>query len=255
MRIAPRLALSSALVVAALLIAGCSASSGEQPPGDQPGAQDPTSSADPGDPGAGDTPAEDEIEAAWLDDGRMFAIVTWGSSTCVPMVDEVSADGQKVAVSLVNATAAEGEEKACTSDLTARASIGATPADVDPTREVEFTVANGDLVDDVDLDGNAALTGTPGESTSTEPSAGWFDDDGIVLLTWGSSTCPPIVDDIERTDAGATVTFATEDGVCTMDLAPRATILGVGDHDDDEGDFVLKLVGGGLDGTVEVLQG
>src|SRR5690606_29565730 len=97
--------------------------------------------------------------------------------------------------------------------------------------------------------------GTPGDATDYLPSAGWFDDEGIVLLTWGSSTCPPVVENVDVQDAGATVTFATEDGACTMDMVPRATLLGMtGDVDDDE-DFVLTLVGGNLDGTVNVLRG
>lgn len=243
---------ASTLFAAALLVAGCAGS---------PGATPPTSSATPDDSASAPAPpAEDDIEAAWLDDGRMFAIVTWGSSTCVPVVDEVTADGQKVTVSLVDPPSSDGEEKACTADLAARASVGGIPEGVDPTKDVEFVVTVGDVTDDVDLDGNSALTGTPGSSTEYAPSAGWFDDDGAVLLTWGSSTCPPIVESVEEQQGGATVTFATEDGVCTMDMVPRATVLGFGDDDGDDddaddGEFVLTLVGGNLDGTVSVIKG
>ncbi|MGO2746802.1 hypothetical protein [Microbacterium sp.] len=245
---ASRLALSaSAALAAALLLVGCTGSSGDQPP---------TSSASPDDSGnSTDIGDADDIEAAWLDDGRMFALVTWGSSTCVPIIDDISADGQKVTVSLVDAPNADGTEKACTADLAQRASVGGLPEGVDPTKDVEFLVTLGDITDDVDLDGNTALTGIPGESTDYTPSAGWFDDEGIVLLTWGSSSCPPIVENLDVQDAGATVTFTTEDGPCTMDMAPRATLLGFdGDFDDDE-DFTLTLVGDNLDGKVNVLEG
>lgn len=246
-----RLALSSAAALAAaLLVVGCTAS---------PGGQQPTSSTAPDDSGSTTAPKiDDDVEAAWLDDGRMFAIVTWGSSTCVPVVDEVSAEGQTVTVMLIDAPAEdEGTEKACTADLAPRASLGAVPEGVDPTQDVEFIVTAGDSTDDVDLDGNAALTGIPGQSTEFEPSAGWFDDDGIVLLTWGSSGCPPIVEGVERDGTGATVTFKTEDRVCTMDMAPRATVIALGDDDDDVDDddeFTLTLVGDNLDGTVSVIR-
>jgi hypothetical protein len=185
----------------------------------------------------------------------MFSIVTWGSSSCVPIVDEISAEGQKVTLSLIDAPNDDGTERVCTADFAPRASIGGLPAGVDPTKDVEFVVTLGEITEDVELDGNAALTGTPGDATDYLPSAGWFDDEGIVLVTWGSSTCPPVVENVEVQDAGATVTFATEVGACTMDMVPRATLLGMtGDVDDDE-DFVLTLVGGNLDAAVNVLRG
>ncbi|MGO2931814.1 hypothetical protein [Microbacterium sp.] len=246
---------SAAALAAALLIVGCAGSSGDQTP---------TSSPSPDTSTHTDAPIlGDDVEAAWLDEGRMFAILTWGSSTCVPVVDEVSAEGQTVTVSLVDAPSSDGTERACTMDLAPRASVGAIPEGVDPTRDVEFIVTAGADTDDVDLDGNATLTGTPGDATDYEPSAGWFDDDGIVLLTWGSSGCLPIVEGVDVQGGGATVTFATEDRACTMDMAPRATIIGLDDNDDhddvdddrDENEFVLTLVGDNLDGTVTVRRG
>lgn len=214
----------------------------------------------PDDSAGTSSPAGDDVEAAWLDDGRMFAIVTWGSSTCVPVVDEVSAEGQTITVALVDApgdggTEDEGAERACTADLAPRASIGAVPEGVEPADDVEVIVTIDDETFDVELDGNAGLTGIPGDGTGYEPSAGWFDDDGIVLLTWGSSGCPPIVEDVAQEDSGATVTFTTEDRVCTMDMAPRTTVITVDDDVDDDGDFTLTLVGDNLDGVVDVIRG
>jgi hypothetical protein len=239
-----RLALSAAAALtAALLLTACASS---------PGEQSPTSSATPDGSGASTAPGDDhdDIEAAWLDDGRMFALVTWGSSTCVPTIGDVTADGQRVAVELLDVPA----DQVCTADLAPRASVGALPERVDPTKDVEFTVTLAGVTDDDDLDGNPALTGLPGQSTEFESSAGWFDDEGIVLLTWGSSSCPPIVEGVEEASGGATVTFTTEDRACTMDMAPRATVLGVSETDDDA-DFTLTLVGDNLDGTVNVLRG
>lgn len=240
---------ASTALAAALLVAGCAPS---------PGSPAPTSTSTSDDGGSSTAPTGDDVEAAWLDDGRMFAIVTWGSSTCVPIVDDVTGDGQTVTVSLVDPPSSDDAEKACTADLAPRASVAGIPEGVDPTQDVEFIVTVGDITDDVDLDGNATLAGTPGSPTDYAPSAGWFDDEGAVLLTWGSSSCPPIVESIEEQAGGATVTFATEDGICTMDMAPRATVLAFSDDDDlndDDGEFVLTLVGGNLDATVPVLKG
>ncbi|UNK70379.1 hypothetical protein [Microbacterium sp. H1-D42] len=234
-----RLALSAlAIAGAALLVAGCTAT---------PGAVAPTSKADGGKtttpPGA--DPNLNEVEAAWLDGGRGIAVVTWGSSTCVPVVESVQADGQTISVTLVN-----GTEKACTGDLVPRAAFVGVPDGVDVTKEVELAVAYGARSADVDVDG---LAEAPQGSSEQTPSAGWFEDGGIALLTWGSSTCPPIISDLEQSDAGATVTFKSTDRVCTMDLAPRVTtILLPKEHED--GPFELTLVGDNLDGKVAVLD-
>lgn len=190
----------------------------------------------------------------------MFAVVTWGSSSCVPTVGAVTANGQTVSVELDDGD----EDQACTEDLGPRASLGALPEGVDPTQDVELVVTLGDVTDDVDLDGNPAFTAN---APGTDPSAGWFDDGSLVLLTWGSSTCTPIVEDVESSGRTGTVTFTTEDRVCTMDMAPRATIISFGDldgdvddddsdDDDQDGDaFALTLVGDGLDATISVVEG
>ncbi|MGW9159711.1 hypothetical protein [Microbacterium sp. NPDC055665] len=227
------------LVAAAFLVAGCTAG---------PGSETPTSSPAPS---AGNVDDQNDMEGALLDEGRMFAVVTLGSSTCVPQVDRVTAEGQTVTVTLVDPDA---ESAPCTKDLAPRASIGALPDGVDPKTDITLNVTYGDLTDDVDLNGDPAATGTPGTSTEYLPSAGWFDDNGLVLLTWGSSTCVPVVESLEGAGNAGTATFATdEEQVCTMDMGPRATMLAFGDDTvKDDGTFTLTLVGGGLDGTVEV---
>ncbi|WP_309103852.1 hypothetical protein [Microbacterium sp.] len=227
----------SALAVTALLMVGCTSS---------PGAEAPTSSDSPAPSGASDD--TNEIDATLLDDGRMFAVVTWGSSTCVPDVDAVEAEGQNVGVTLVDGDA----DQACTADMAPRASIGAFPEGVDPTQPITLDVTYGDVADDVDLDGQPGLSGTPGSPTEFQPSAGWISDGALVLLTWGSSTCPPVVESVEGTGGSGTVTFTTENGMCTMDMAPRATILSFGEGVDEEG-FTLTLEGGNLDGTVNMI--
>lgn len=234
------LASAVGLIAAALLVAGCTAGPGSDAPSSSPA------------PGAGDVDDQNDFEGALLDDGRMFAVITVGSSTCVPQVDEVTAEGQTVTVTLVDP---EGESpRPCTKDLAPRASIGALPEGVDPKSDITLNVTYGDLTDDVDIDGDPAATGTPGSTTEFQPSAGWFDDGGLVLLTWGSSSCLPQIESLEGSGNAGTATFVTdEDQVCTMDMAPRATLLAFGDDTvDDDGTFTLTLVGGGLDGTVEV---
>lgn len=226
-------------LAAALLLAGCTVGPGA-------GAGETTSDPSAG-PGASDE--FDDMEGTILDDGRAFAVVTWGSSTCIPLVDEVSADGQKVSVTLVDSDA----DQVCTADMAQRASVGTLPEGVDPTAEITLAVTYGELQDDVDLEGDAAFTGTPGSPTEYTPSAGWFDDSSLVLLTWGSSGCPPVVDSVEGSGNTGTVTFATDpEQMCTMDMAPRATILSFDDDAIDDEDFTLTLVGDSLDGTVQV---
>ena len=235
-----RLVAALSTLAAALLIAGCTVG---------PGATAPESTSDPSS-GPGQDDDFDDIEGTLLDDGRMFAVVTWGSSTCVPQVDEVSAEGQTVIVSVVDVEAADA---VCTADMAQRASVGALPDGVDPTQDITLRVTYGDVSDDVDLDGDPDASGTPGQSTEYAPSAGWFEDGGLVLLTWGSSGCPPVVESLEASGAAGTATFVTDDDqVCTMDMAPRATILAFGDDEVEDDGFVLTLQGGGLSGTVQV---
>lgn len=241
-----RLLTSAAGIIAAgLLIVGCTGT---------PGSGAPTSSSAPsaGSEAATDDDADD-IEGALLDDGVMFAVITTGSSTCVPQVGEVSADGQTVTVTLVDPEGDDGEAAACTKDLVPRASLGELPAGVDPTAEITLQVTYGDLRDDVELDGDPQATGTSGLDSGT-PSAAWFDDGGLVLLSWGSSGCAPVVESLEASATAGMVTFVTDDEqICTMDMAPRATVLDFGDDVvDDDVPFTLTLVGGGLDGTLQV---
>lgn len=237
----------SALALAAVVLsaAGCAASPASPAPTSTAGS--PSSSVGSDD---GASPAErsaDDIEAAWLDDGRAIGLVTWGSSTCRPHVEDVQTDGQSIAV-----TMGDSDQQACTNDLVPRAVLAMLPEGVDVTKDIDVRVTHGDRTADVDLDG---LDAAPQGAGDQQPSAGWFDDGGIVLLTWGSSSCPPVVQDVAMTDAGATVTFndfETADRVCTMDFAPRATAITLPEEHDDDAPFTLTLVGDNLDGEVPV---
>ncbi|MBO9625222.1 MAG: hypothetical protein J7484_02475 [Microbacterium sp.] len=234
-----RLAAALSALAAVALIAGCTST---------PGSSAPTSSASPD--STASTGPSDDMEGALLDDGRMFAVVTSGSSTCIPQVESATAEGQTISVTL---TDGDDAGTVCTADYAPRASVGAVPEGVDPTKEITLKVTYGDVSDTVDLDGDPAFTGVPGTSTEYTPSAGWVDDGTLVLLTWGSSSCPPAVVSLDGSGATGTVSFLTDESkVCTMDMAPRATLLAFGDDKVADDGFMLTLVGGGLDGTVAV---
>lgn len=230
------IAAAAVLASAVLVLAGCATAPATPAPSPVP--TDAPQTTDP---------QPDDIDAAWLDNGRMIAVITWGSSSvdCTPQAADVTADGQNVTV-----TMAEPEGTVpCTADFTARATPVALPAGVDPTKEITVTVAMGDQKFDTDLDGAKGVTGVPGEPTDYLPSAGWFDDNGLVLLTWGSGNCRPIVKDIAETADTLTVTFTPNEGACTRDMVPRTTVLQATNDDIT----TLTLVGDNLDGTVTIL--
>lgn len=193
-------------------------------------------------------PTQDaEVSAAWLDNGRMIGLVTLGSSTCVPTAGEVSYADGVLEVELVEPAGA----MACTDDLAPRATVVAVPEGVDPAQELEIRVTGDGYAGDTDLDGVAGLD--PSGETDYLPSAGWADDDGrFVILSWGSSTCVPVLESTEVTSpTEVTVTFATPpaDQVCTMDMAPRGAVAHVPDDSalDDDAEVFAILTGGEFD--------
>ena len=191
-------------------------------------------------PSTGET-TEAEIGAAWLDDGRILGLVTMGSSTCIPAADEAAlqADGS-LAVTLVEPDA----DTACTSDLVPRVTLVEVPEDVDPAEDLAITVTGDGYSGSAELDGVEGLAG--GGTTDLLPSAGWTETDGqFVLLTWGSPSCAPVIAEVAASGpAEVTVTFETPpaDQVCTMDMAPRATVAVV-DGLEESSDVSLVLAG------------
>ena len=139
-------------------------------------------------------------------------------------------------------------DTACTADLAPRVSLVGVPEDVDPTQDLEIEVTGDGWAGDTELGGVADLGG--GGETDYLPSAGWTDVDGqFVVLTWGSSSCAPVIENTEATSATEiTVTFATPpaDQVCTMDMAPRAVVTSVLEAEDDADMFAI-LTGGEFD--------
>lgn len=174
--------------------------------------------------------AEIEIDAAWLDGGRMIGVITQGSSTCVPMAGEATYEAGVLSVEFE-----EPADTACTADYAPRVTLVGVPEGVDPTQDLEIRVTGDGYTGSDDLDGAPGLAA--GGSTDYLPSAGWTDTDGqFIILTWGSSSCPPLVEDVAATTpTEVLVTFAepAADQVCTMDMAPRATLAYVDGTDDD----------------------
>ena len=232
----------AALLAASLVLSGCATA--EDP------APELTAEAEgtPGDDVGGD------LAAARLDGGRMFAVVTWGSSSCPPIVDSATVEDETEEQTVSVTLADPPGDQPCTADMGPRASLGAFPEGVDPTKDVELLVEYDDLRGAVDLPADEDFTAAPTSETDFEPSAAWFDDRGIVLLTWGSSTCAPTATDVEQTASGATVTLSVPDGPCTLDMAPRATLIALAD-DARAADFALVLSGAEFDDTVDVLGG
>lgn len=185
----------------------------------------------------------------------MVAIVTRGRSGRAPLATEVKVDDETVHVTLEE----QGSEASAPSrridgaEGVDRASLIGVPERIDPHRDLTLLVTMGGSTSEVRLLADPGLTGTPGRTTEYEPTAGWYDERALVLLTWGSSSCPPIIGSIEGQRTAGTVTFVREDRPCTMDMAPRATIIEFREFPvvpDDR--FTLTLVGDNLDATVAV---
>jgi len=202
----------------------------------------------------GPVTAADQIgNAAWLDGGQGAAVVSLGSSSCVPKAGEVIGSGQTITANFAPLPA----DTVCTSDLAARASYLPIPDGIDPQQNVVIIAAGG-LTGSVELPG-VSTVGAPAEHA---PSAGWVEggntmegvgDGSFAFLTWGSSTCPPTVKSITATsDSAVTVTLeASTSTPCTMDIAPR---VGLGEVPASvTGDAVTVTFAGAVTGTTQML--
>lgn len=194
-------------------------------------------------PGAGSVEQID-VMGAWLDGGRMIGIVTEGSSSCVPTVGEVSLDGATLDVVLEDPAG----DTPCTRDLVPRVSLVTLPEGLDPTLDLSVAVTGPGYEGTLDLPGVPGLDPSAAAPEEGTPSAGWTSENGeFIVLTYGSSSCLPIIENAAKTGGTeVTVTFAEPpaDQVCTMDFAPRGT-LAFADGLADQPNVTLKLTGGG----------
>lgn len=185
------------------LLVGCATGVGSAP------------SDGPSDAAPSGAPAE--VQAGWLDAGRGMAIVTFGSSSCVPVAADPKLTGTTLTVELVDVT--DGQ---CTRDMAPRATYVGLPGGIDPMQNIDVVVT-GTVAGSTSL---AGLTSPPAPLDEFLPSAGWVGDDRVAILTWGSSGCRPEVEAVAPADQGAAVTFVEPpaDQICTMDMAPRVTL-------------------------------
>ncbi|MDJ1113847.1 hypothetical protein [Microbacterium dauci] len=219
--------LTAALGGTLLLIAALTGCATPAAPGDAPSSV----------PDGGAPPLSDwEVDAAWLNGGSMIALVTYGSSSCVPTLVDAKADAGVLVVELADANA-----NGCTDDLVPRPLAVPVPSGIDASAEVEVQVSMGEAYADVDLD---PYTAGPVEEFT--PSAGWLDDDAVAILTWGSSSCVPVIEDVSVPSAASVVVrFAKPDleQVCTMDMAPQLTVAMLPEGADVDDTATLTLGG------------
>lgn len=184
------------------------------------------------------SPAGD-VSAAWLDAGRAIAVVTSGSSSCVPTVggEPLIADGA-LTVDLVEPT-----QQPCTRDMAPRATLVTLPVGTDPGAALTVKVT-GAAEGETTL---AALADVPTPPDDFAPSAGWVSASLVAIVTYGSSSCVPTVESVSSDGGEVAVRFATPpaDQVCTMDYAPRVTLADVGAEAGD-GPVSLVLSGGNV---------
>jgi hypothetical protein len=205
--------LAGALLLIAGVLAGCATGA----PGAAPTAtptSEPTATA----------VEQVDVQAGWLDGGAMVGVVVSGSSSCLPMADATSYADGVMSVSLIDPVDAP-----CTRDLVPRGIAVPTPAGVDASADLRVEVTGAGYA------GTAEIAAAPGlvpggGLESGEPSAGWIAPDAFVVLTWGSSSCRPQVEDAAVTGpAEIAVGFVAPpaDQVCTADFGPRVTVVPV----------------------------
>ncbi|GAA2076491.1 hypothetical protein [Microbacterium hatanonis] len=211
-----------------------------------PGSSSGTPAASPSDDAS--APADADIDAAWLGGGTMIAVLTRGSSTCVPVASDVAYADGVLTVELADPPA----DQACTRDYVLRAFAVVVPEGVDPAEDLEIAVSGTEASGSTELAGVAGLVPSDGLEDGGVPTAGWSSADGVfALLTWGSSGCPPVVQDALVSAPGEiTVTLAESpaDRICTSDFAPRVTLGEVPGIESDTA-YELVLQGDGLEGT------
>lgn len=210
------------------------------------GAASAPSSSSP--PDAATSEPAGDVAAAWVDAGRAIAVVTYGSSSCVPAV---SAEPQ-IADGALTVDLVEPSQEPCTRDMAPRATLVGLPAGTDATADLAVRVTGA-------AEGETTLAGlaeVPAASEDFAPSAGWVSSTLVAIVTYGSSSCVPTVESVSTDGGDVAVQFATPpaDQVCTMDYAPRVTLADVGAEAGD-GSVSLVLSGGNVqvEGPVPVL--
>jgi hypothetical protein len=218
-----------ALAVTGLALVGCANSTTGSP------SESPTIAPDP------------DLGAAWLDSGRLVGLVTLGSSTCVPGIEEEATVDEEGVLHVE--LAMPKPTQPCTADLVPRVTFVELPDGIDPEQDLEIEVTGDEYFGLAQLEGVAGLD--PSGETDYQPSAGWATaPNQFVILTWGSSSCLPQMEDIAATGpAEVTVSYITppSDEVCTADMAAQGAVTAVTGLEEDS-DVELVLAGGTFEG-------
>ncbi|MGC5224685.1 hypothetical protein ACPW96_19140 [Micromonospora sp. DT81.3] len=168
------------------------------------------------------SPAPALPAAAWLSDGRAVAIVTQGGATCAPTVGEITEAADTLEIELL-----DQDDESCSADGALRASL-AIPAEQLNMTEDHRIVLRGDYEGLVTLPGDPDGESPSDGSSGLARSAGWFSSDDFVLLTFGSSSCPLVIESAEVT-AEDEVTVSLPSPVvgkaCTRDRVGRVTVI------------------------------
>lgn len=134
------------LVAAVLVMSGCASEGTPPQPETAPPAMEVSDSVTPGIPEGWEDRVDDDrlgeqILTGWIDEGKTFAVVTWGSSSCVPIANSIEASSD--ASLLVKFVPSPSE--VCTADM-APATHTFTLPDTVTQRPVTLTVEMTDPV-------------------------------------------------------------------------------------------------------------
>lgn len=91
-----------------------------------------------------------EFSSSWSDDDRSIEIVTYGSSSCIPVITAISVPGvQQIDIRLEHPT----QDRFCTMDYAPQVNEFRAPSQISPNSTVHLTVTlpDGETVKDFDL--------------------------------------------------------------------------------------------------------
>lgn len=197
-----------------------------------------------------------DLAVAWVAGGTAIALQTHGSSTrdCYPQVSDVQVSGSDLTVNIT-----PPKQVVCTRDYVPQLTyvdLGGLNVDTskDLAVKVKFTEKGGGTFNANSLP--AITVFSSGQMDG--PSAGWFLDGSLALVTWGSGTvaCWPVVAQVAKSasdDTALEVKFAEPEGqlACTADLRAQLTQVYAGDTGvEPKGIKTLILSGAGFQNQV-----
>ncbi|WP_040168255.1 hypothetical protein [Microbacterium gorillae] len=178
------------------------------------------------------TVSVDQVQVSWLTTTSMVVILPAGS--CPLHIGDIVAGTQKLTVTFAAKSGAS-----CAPTTAAQKYVLGVPAGVDTTKDLAVTIVTPEGKTDVTLSGLAGGEVIPEDrSIAPEPAASWVGPHTLAVLTYGSSSCAPTGGAVA--DGVLTLKDPPADTACTMDLAPRVTLI---DAPDVAHDAKLTLAG------------